>query len=149
MAQDVRLRDVGLDDLEVFHQQENDPEAVRRSGYPPRDRDTFMNHWKTKVLGDPTVLVRAVEVDGELSGNVVSWTLGERRLMGYWLGRAFWGRGIGTAAVGQFLEQERTRPLYAEVHQGNTASVKLVLRLGFEQVATDEDHLVFTLREPA
>jgi RimJ/RimL family protein N-acetyltransferase len=145
MAEHVRLRPVVEDDLKVFHQQENDPEAVRRSAFSPRDRDAFMNHWKTKVLGVPANLVRAVEVDGELAGNVVSWTSQDRRLMGYWLGQAFWGRGIGTAAVGQFLAIERTRPLFAEVHEGNIASAKLVLRLGFEQIGTDEDYLVFRL----
>jgi RimJ/RimL family protein N-acetyltransferase len=146
MAEDVRLRLVVEDDIEVFHQQENDPEAVRRSAFTPRDRDAFFTHWKTKVLGNPTGLVRAIEVDGAVAGNVVSWTSGERRLMGYWLGREFWGRGIGTTAVGQFLALEPIRPLYAEVHQGNTASAKLVRRLGFDQVGTDEDYLVFALR---
>ncbi|WP_308250938.1 GNAT family N-acetyltransferase [Nonomuraea rhizosphaerae] len=51
---------------------------------------------------------------------------GDRRFLGYWLGRAFWGRGVGTRALGLFLELEKTRPLYADPFEGNTASVRLL-----------------------
>jgi RimJ/RimL family protein N-acetyltransferase len=38
-----------------------------------------------------------------------------------------------------------TRPLYAEPHQDNAASVKLLERLGFHRVGTDDDFLVFAI----
>jgi hypothetical protein len=40
MSDDVRLRDVDHADLEVFFEQEQDPEAARRANFAPRDRDT-------------------------------------------------------------------------------------------------------------
>jgi RimJ/RimL family protein N-acetyltransferase len=145
MTADVRLRDVVDEDLEILYQQQAEPEAVRRASFPARPRDAFMTHWRTRVLGDPTGVAKAVEADGELAGNIVAWWQDGRRYLGYWLGEAFWRRGIGTAAVRQFVDTIETRPLYAEPHQDNTASVKLLERLGFHRVGTDDDFLVFAL----
>jgi RimJ/RimL family protein N-acetyltransferase len=148
MTGDVRLRDVVEADLEVFFAQQDDPEANRRASFPARPRDAFMTHWHTRVLGTPTALVQAVVTDGEVAGNIVSWAQDGRRYLGYWLGQAFWGRGIGTVALRLFLGLEQTRPLYAEPHEANTASVKLLERCGFERVGTDDDFLVFALSGP-
>ncbi|MER6582926.1 GNAT family protein [Nonomuraea sp. NPDC001023] len=149
MSDDVRLRPVLEADLEVFLEQEHDEEAVRRSRFVPRERAAFMTHWATRVLGDPTVLVRTVTVGGEVAGNVVSWWEGERRFVGYWLGRPFWGRGVGTAALGLFLAEEKTRPLYADPFAGNTGSVRLLERHGFRRAGTvrhgQDEHLLLVL----
>ncbi|UCM87416.1 GNAT family N-acetyltransferase [Streptomyces marincola] len=136
MSERVGLRDVEPGDVEVFFAQEQDPEAARRADFPPRERDAFMAHWRTRVLGDPTVLVQAVTVDGELAGNVVAWWQEERRFLGYWLGRRYWGRGVGTRALALFLARETTRPLYADPFAGNTGSLRLLEKHGFSRVGT-------------
>ncbi|MFE7900767.1 GNAT family N-acetyltransferase [Streptomyces sp. NPDC057424] len=146
---DVRLRDVVEDDLEFLLAYEHDPEAVRRSGLTPRPRDAFLRHWKTKVLGDDTVFVQAMTVDGEVAGSVVAWWDGDRRFLGYWLGRPYWGRGIGSRALALFLERERNRPLYADPAIGNTSSVRLLEKHGFQRTGTvrrgEDEHVVFAL----
>ncbi|MFF4727313.1 GNAT family N-acetyltransferase [Streptomyces mirabilis] len=145
---DVRLRDVVEADLDLFLAYEHDPEAARRSRFTPRPRDAFMSHWKTRVLGDDTVLVQTVTVDGVPTGNLVSWWDGERRFIGYWFGRPYWGRGIGTKALTRFLELEKNRPLYADPFTGNTASIRLLERHGFQHHGTihhDDDHTLLVL----
>ncbi|MFD7811966.1 GNAT family N-acetyltransferase [Streptomyces sp. NPDC059785] len=148
-ADEVCLRDVEPADLEVFFAQEHDPEAVRRSKFPPRERDAFMTHWTTKVVGDPGVFVQAVTVGGELAGNVVAWWDEDRRFIGYWLGREFWGRGVGTRALALFLEREQARPLHADPHVGNTGSVRLLEKHGFRRSGTvrygEEEHVLLVL----
>jgi RimJ/RimL family protein N-acetyltransferase len=150
MGADVRLRDVEDADLEVFFEQEHDPEAARRSRWAPRDRDDFMTHWRTRVLR-PTVLVRAVTVDGELAGNITAWWEKDRRFIGYWFGRAFWGRGIGTTALTLFLDRETTRPLYADPYAGNTGSIRLLEKCGFRREGTvrhdGNEHVMLVLRD--
>ncbi|WP_197093430.1 GNAT family N-acetyltransferase [Nonomuraea sp. SBT364] len=143
---DVSLRDVTEADLETFHEQECDPEAARRARWRPREHDAFITHWKNKVLGDPTGFVQAVVVDGALAGNIVAWWAGERRFIGYWLGREFWGKGVGTLALTRFLELEPTRPLHADPHEGNVGSVRLLERCGFQRTGTDPDgHVLLVL----
>ncbi|GAA2270179.1 N-acetyltransferase GCN5 [Streptomyces ruber] len=147
----MRLRDVEPADLEVFFAQEHDPEAVQRSKFPPRERDAFMAHWTTKVLGDSTVFVQAVTVDGELAGNAVAWWDEGRRFIGYWLGREYWGRGIGTRALALFMERERIRPLHADPFAGNTGSVRLLEKHGFRRTGImrhgEHEHIMMVLAE--
>lgn len=146
---DVRLRDVVEADLDLFLAYEHDPEAARRSRFTPRPRDAFMSHWRTRILGDDNVLVQTVTVDGVPAGNLVAWWEGERRFIGYWFGRPYWGRGIATKALTRFLELERNRPLYADPFTGNTASIRLLERHGFQHQGTvhhgDDDHTLLVL----
>jgi RimJ/RimL family protein N-acetyltransferase len=148
-SEDVRLRDVVEDDLGFLLAYEHDPEAVRRSRFTPRPRDAFLRHWRTEVLGDDIVFVQAVTVDGEVAGSVVAWWDGDRRFLGYWLGRPYWGRGIGSRALTLFLERERNRPLYADPAGGNTGSVRLLEKHGFQRTGTERhgenQHVVFVL----
>jgi RimJ/RimL family protein N-acetyltransferase len=149
VGDDVRLRDVEEADLELFFEQQNDQESVMRSRVPPRDRPAFMAHWATNVLGDSTVFVQTVTVAGEPAGSVVAWWVDGKRYVGYWFGRRFWGRGIGATALRLFLQQESTRPLYADPFVGNIGSVRLLEKCGFRRSSTvrygENEHIVLVL----
>jgi RimJ/RimL family protein N-acetyltransferase len=151
MAEDVRLRDVADSDLETFYAYEIDPEATRRSRFPPREHDVFLAHWETNVLGEPGIFVQTVTVDGKNAGSVVAWWRGGRRYLGYWLGRAYWGRGIGTEALRQFLDREPNRPLYADPYAGNTGSVRLLEKFGFQRAGSvwdgPDEHVLLVLED--
>jgi RimJ/RimL family protein N-acetyltransferase len=151
MGDQVCLRDVEPADLEVFFAHEQDPEAARRANFPPRERNAFMTHWTTRVLGDPANFVQAVTVDGVLAGNLAAWWDEDRRFIGYWFGRQYWGRGIGTRALALFLEREKARPLHADPFLGNTGSVRLLEKHGFRRAETvrygEKEHIVLVLHE--
>ncbi|MEU9988484.1 GNAT family protein [Streptomyces sp. NPDC007971] len=149
---DVSLRPVREEDLEFFLSYEHDPEAVRRSRFTPRPREAFLRHWRERVLGDPDCLVRTVIADGEVAGNFGSWTQDGRRFVGYWLGRPYWARGVGTRALSLYLDVERVRPLYADPFSGNAASVRLLAGHGFARTGTirhgEDEHILFALARP-
>src|SRR5580765_2267941 len=105
----MKLRDVTEADLEALYQYQLDAEASVVAGVEPRDRDAFYAHWRTIVLPNPDGHVQAIDVDGVVVGDIVSWQNGEERLLGYWLGRQFWNRGIATAAVREFLAKHETK----------------------------------------
>ena len=76
-----------------------------------------------------------------LSGNLVQRVHVKRdgvREVGYWLGREFWGRGIASAALGEFLTIDTSRPLYGVVAEHNTASRRVLERHGFVLVDRHE-----------
>ena len=132
------LRDVREDDLDVFFEQQREPEGVAMALFPAREREAFDAHWR-RVLADDSNVVRAIEVDGEVAGNIGSWEQEGRRLVGYWIGREFWGRGIATSALSE-LAAELGRPLHAWVASSNLGSIRVLEKCGFVQVGSRAEH---------
>jgi RimJ/RimL family protein N-acetyltransferase len=131
MSGDVHLRDVVSEDLPIFFQHQLDQEAVDMAAFPPRDKGAFMTHWRTKVLGDDTVVAKTIVVDGRVAGNIVSFERSGEREVGYWIGREFWGGGVATKALSEFLRLVTSRPLYARVAKHNVASIRVLEKCGF------------------
>src|SRR5688500_2499043 len=65
--------------------------------FPARDREAFDAHWE-RVLGDEALTAKTIVFEGQVAGNIGSWEQDGRRLVGYWLGREFWGKGLATKA---------------------------------------------------
>jgi RimJ/RimL family protein N-acetyltransferase len=141
----VSIRDVDDGDLEAFFEHQLDPEALRMAVFPARDRAAFMAHW-AKIRDDQTVAVQTIVADGRVVGNLVSWDQKGLRLVGYWIGRRDWGRGIATEALALFLGQVTQRPVYAYVEVHNAGSIRVLEKCGFRpdlgsQPTTSEDEV--------
>jgi RimJ/RimL family protein N-acetyltransferase len=131
MTNNIELRDVIETDLPIFFEQQLDPEATQMASFPSRGEAAFMAHWKIKVLGDDSVLVKTILFNGQVAGNIVCFEqLGDREV-GYWLGKDYWGKGIATKALEEFLKQIETRPLYAHVAKHNIGSRRVLEKCGF------------------
>jgi RimJ/RimL family protein N-acetyltransferase len=144
---EVRLRDVVEGDLPTLFEHQRDPEAVAMAAFGPRDQAAFSAHW-ARILADDALIAKTVLVDGRVAGNVVSWDADGERLVGYWIGREFWGAGVATAALSAFVELVRERPLRAHVATANVGSVRVLEKAGFVQVGrvtTDVEELVYEL----
>jgi RimJ/RimL family protein N-acetyltransferase len=137
MSNIIQLRNVIEADLPIFYEQQLDPEATEMAGFPSRGRDAFMSHW-AKIMADESVQLKTILFNEEVAGNIVCFDqLGEREV-GYWLGKEYWGKGIASQALTQFLDVIRTRPLYAHVAKHNTASKRVLEKCGFRVVAEDK-----------
>jgi RimJ/RimL family protein N-acetyltransferase len=141
-AHEVRLRTVEDEDLGVFFDHQADPEAIEMAAFPARDRDQFAAHW-AKIRADDTVVLRTIVADGKVAGNIGSWEQDGQRLLGYWVGREHWGRGVATEALAQFVGQVTARPLYAHVAVHNVGSIRVLEKCGFRR------DLVQEAKEPA
>jgi RimJ/RimL family protein N-acetyltransferase len=130
----VRLRDVRESDLEVFFFHQCEPEAVAMAVSPPRTHDAFRRHWVEKVLADPQVRAQTITYGNDVCGNVVSFPRDGLRLVGYWIGKAYWGRGIASAALATFIRDEAERPLHALVATSNLGSIRVLEKCGFYNV---------------
>lgn len=128
----ITLRPHEAADVEVFYEHQADPVATDMAKFPARDLDAHREHWSKKVFGDPQVIGRTILVDGVIAGNLGSWRTGDgRRLVGYWIGREFWGRGVASEALRQFVAEIEERPLYAYVAVTNVASARVLEKAGF------------------
>lgn len=130
MSRVVTLRELTEDDLPILFTHQIDVEATRMAAFPSRDRGSFLEHWR-KVLADDTGLKRCMVVNGEVAGYVVSWDSEDGRMIGYWVGREFWGKGVATDSVAAFLRIETQRPLRAAVAKHNIGSIRVLAKNGF------------------
>jgi [ribosomal protein S5]-alanine N-acetyltransferase len=96
-----------------------------------------------EAAGPPTLF--AIEVDGRAAGGI-GYEIGEdvERVgaeIGYWLGTAFWGRGIATAAVRATTAyalgaHPELRRIYALPFAWNPASARVLEKAGFQREGT-------------
>ena len=133
----VRLRAVEDGDLDVLFDHQADPEAAEMAAFPARDRERFDAHW-AKIRLDDTVVSRIILVDGLVAGSINSWQDEGQRLVGYWIGREHWGRGVATNALTLFLSDLPARPVYAHVAAHNTGSIRVLQKCGFQRDRVQE-----------
>ena len=154
MRNEVRLRDVEPDDLPIFYEQQRDPDATRMAAFPARDRAAFDAHWATNVLGNPAAVKQTILVNGEVAGHIGSWPQDGLRLVGYWVGKEHWGKGVATRALGALLHLVTERPLHARVARHNVGSIRVLEKCGFglereesiEEAGEDGAELLLVLR---
>ncbi|MDQ6809884.1 MAG: GNAT family N-acetyltransferase [Verrucomicrobiota bacterium] len=117
----IRLREVEPADLPHFFAHQEDAVAVEMVAFTSRERAAFDGHW-AKIRADATSLIRTV-VARRRGRREHRWLEFARtaRGRGYWIDRASWGRGVGTAALSAFLRLEQTRPLHPGVAKHNLA----------------------------
>jgi RimJ/RimL family protein N-acetyltransferase len=132
----VALRPVEDGDLRFFFDWQADEESSRMAAVASRDEEAFAAHW-SRIRSDPDCMLRTIVVDGDVAGHALSWTAAEGRVVGYWLGKTYWGRGIATVALRLYLEEEVRRPLRATVAEHNTGSCRVLEKTGFRLVSSE------------
>ncbi len=126
----IHLRPVIESDLPILFEHQREPEANEMAAFPARDRDAFMAHWTT-ILGNEKVVALTVVVDSCVAGNVGCWIQDDQRLVGYWIGKEYWGKGVATQMLSLFLRLVADRPLQAHVAKHNVASIRVLEKCGF------------------
>jgi RimJ/RimL family protein N-acetyltransferase len=133
------LREVRDDDLAVLFEQWADPLAAQMAAFTAPDqvdRAAFGRRW-ARLRADDTVLTRAVVVDGDVAGTIGSWGDTDERELTYWIGRAYWGRGVATTALTKFLAIDLCRPVHARLAYDNVASRRVLEKCGFRVIASE------------
>lgn len=136
-----RLRAYRSGDVDALHAIANDPAVSRwmtaQFPYPYTRADA--ETWMASVMQDSPPKNYVIEVDGTFAGAVGAHPQGgEHRgsaIFGYWLGRAFWGRGIATDAARTLaryaLSEGGLRRLEATVFAPNLTSARVLEKAGF------------------
>jgi RimJ/RimL family protein N-acetyltransferase len=132
------LRDVVAADIPILFEHQRDPEATRMAAFPARDREAFTAHWQG-ILADDALTKKTILSDGQVAGNIGIFDRDGKRLVGYWIGREFWGQGLATKALAELLTEETARPLYAYVATSNVGSIRVLEKCGFTFVGRETE----------
>ena len=140
MSNKLVLRNVVNDDLPIFFEYQLDPEANYMAAFTAKDptnREAFMAHWH-RILADPTTINRTIVVDGQIAGSVSSYQDAGHPEVTYWLGKHYWGKGLATRALTEFLAHVNpTRPIYARAAKDNSGSLRVLEKCGFRIIGED------------
>ena len=132
-----RYRETDLNDLYEYL---SDAQVVKFEPYKPMSMDEVRENLAWRISTDEMIAI-VCAAGGKMIGNVY---LGKRDFdsleIGYVLNRRFWGMGYAAEACGALISlafQQGAHRIYAECDPENSASWRLLERLGFRR----EGHL--------
>jgi RimJ/RimL family protein N-acetyltransferase len=134
MTNELLLRDVVNDDLPIFFAQQVNKEASHMAAFTAKDptnQEAFTAHW-LRNLANETTINKTIVFDGQVAGSVSSYEDEGKPEVTYWLGKEYWGKGIATWALQEFLAHtNKRRPIYARVAKDNLGSRRVLEKCGF------------------
>ena len=136
----ITLRDVQPADLDQFFAFQQDADAAHMAGFAPtnpKDRSIFDHHWG-QLLEDEQSLVRTIDVEGQAAGSIAVYRDEDVHEVMFWTDKQFWGQGITTSAMDQFLQEFTKRPLRARVVVDNAGSLKILQSRGFTEISEEQ-----------
>lgn len=135
MSNELLLRNVIDNDLPIFFEYNLDQAANYMAAFTAKDptnQEAFMAHWH-RILADKTNIIQTIIFNGQIAGSVSSYEDEGKPEVTYWLGRDYWGMGIATWALKEFLAQKnQIRPIYARVAKDNLGSRRVLEKCGFK-----------------
>ena len=141
MSNELLLRNVVNDDLPIFFEYQLEQEANYMAAFTAKDptnQEAFMTHWH-RILADETNIIQTIIFNGQVVGSVSSYEEEAKPEITYWLGKDYWGKGIATWALKEFLAQKnQIRPIYARVAKDNLGSRRVLEKCGFKIIGESE-----------
>lgn len=135
---DVRLRPHTLEDADRLAVLLNDPDVTEMTAsvpypYARSDAEAFLSLARNE---EGRSVRRAILLDDQLVGSIgLGPRPGGEEEIGYWVGKAYWGKGIATLAVAAFLvlldELGIGGSITARTVASNEASQKVLIKNGF------------------
>ena len=141
MSVHVTLREVVDSDLPDFFRHMSDPESNRIAAFTcedPTDRAYFDAHWARIRASD--AVNRTVLADDVVVGHAAVYGPPEEREVTYFIDRAYWGRGVATAALRALIELVPQRPLHARAAADNAGSIRVLQKCGFTVTGKDRGY---------
>ncbi|MGN6211856.1 GNAT family N-acetyltransferase [Parafilimonas sp.] len=102
----------------------------------PADKPAYLSKY-TKLLDEPTVNNQTIVLDNIIVGSIAKFVMEGDAEITYWIDRKFWGHGIATKALKDFLDIEAARPIFGRVAFDNVGSQKVLEKCGFVKIGSD------------
>lgn len=138
----ITLAKTEKNDLNAFFQFQLDNESNYLAAFTskdPNDKAAYLEKY-TKHLADPDIHMRTIKVNGLIVGSIAKFIMDNEAGITYWIDRKFWGRGIATTALNEFLQIEQARPIYGRVAFDNYGSQKVLEKCGFVKIGQDKGY---------
>lgn len=138
----MELRNTNKSDLEKLFIIQLDKEANFLAAFTsknPTNKNEYINKW-TRLLTNPTVNMQTIIINNEVAGSVVKYEIESKVEITYWIDKKFWGKGITTEALVEFLKMENNRPIYGRVAFDNFGSQKVLEKCDFKKIGIEKGY---------
>jgi len=132
----VTLRKTEPGDLETLFHYQADEAAAHMAAFISeqwKDKAAYLEKWN-KLLSDGANDIYTIISGNEIVGSISTWYLMDELHISYWIGKEYWGKGIATKALQQFLAIATERPLFGRVAFDNIGSAKVLMKCGFRKI---------------
>ncbi|MBE0649495.1 MAG: GNAT family N-acetyltransferase [Bacteroidales bacterium] len=136
----ISLKPTELSDLEFFYQFQLDESAIYMAAFTPEnpnDKAAYMNKYSA-LLKDPSITMRTICFGEEIAGSIAKFVMEGDAEITYWIDGKYWGKGIATKALKEFLKIENTRPIFGRVAFDNIGSQKVMEKCGFSKIGHEK-----------
>lgn len=135
------LRNAHPDDADDVYHQISDWDVVKNLQMPPwpctRDHAVEFASNASRYL---------IEYRGQLIGIISIEDHDNQDTLGYWIGKAFWGKGLMSEAVNELVEEHfdnpQAAPLFSGYAEYNVASWRIQEKTGFSKIGEELTHFV-------
>ncbi len=139
MENNITLTKTIESDLNYFFQFQLDPEAIFMAAFTSKDpanKTAYIEKY-TKFLSDPTIRNMTIKAGDRIVGSIAKFLMEGEAEITYWIDKQYWGKGIASAALNEFLKLEKSRPIFARVAFDNFGSQKVLEKCGFIKIGKD------------
>ena len=119
-----------LDTLFVFQQDEEGNHMAAFTPEDPNNKEAYMKKW-TGIVENSSIDMQTIWEDDTLIGSVLHFTIGDETNVSYIIEKSYWGKGIATKALAQFIAQSDKAAFYARTAFDNFGSQKVLEKNGF------------------
>lgn len=136
----IKLRPTEIADLDTLFKFQLDEEGGYLAAFMPKDhtnKSAYISKY-TKLIANPTVNNQTIILNNSIVGSIAKFVMEGNAEITYWIDRKFWGQGIATKALNEFLRIESTRPMLGRVAFDNFGSQKVLVKSGFVKIGSDK-----------
>lgn len=103
----------------------------------PTDKEAYIEKY-TKHANDPAINMQTILLDGKIVGSLARFVMHGDTEITYWIDKNYWGKGLATTALQQFLATENARPIFGRTAFDNFGSQRVLEKCGFVKIGTDK-----------
>ncbi len=136
----IKLDKTTKEDLETLFVFQTNKDGIMMAAFTsenPSDKVTYMKKW-TAIVDNPKIKMVTIRLENIIVGSVIHFDIMSETNVSYWIDQNFWGKGIATEALNEFIKGSDKRPLFGMVAYDNIGSQKVLEKCGFKSIGKEK-----------
>jgi len=136
----IKLDKTTKEDLETLFVFQTNKDGIMMAAFTsenPSDKVAYLKKW-TAIVDNPKVKMETIRLENIIVGSVIHFDIMSETNVSYWIDQKFWGKGIATKALNEFIKGSDKRPLFGMVAYDNIGSQKVLEKCGFKSIGKEK-----------